>query len=152
MPTKATILRILMIAAVAALAVGATDARFFRGALDDLVAARAASGLPCLRKDFLIDPYQVDEARAFGADAVLLMANLLDRDEMLRFYDLTCGLGMDALFECHTREQMEQVPANAKIYGINSRTFAATSGTYDSARTHRASGATETSSSGARFA
>src|SRR2546422_11035888 len=72
--------------------------------------------------------------------SILLMANLLDADPMSRLYELTRQLGMEALFECHTRGQIEHVPANAKIYGINSRTFATTSESYDAARTHRASG------------
>ena len=94
-----------------------------------------------LRKDFIFDEYQVLEARAFGADAILLMANLLAADEMERLYAVTRELGMDALFECHDREQIAQVPAGAVIYGINSRTFAVGSGQYAEALERRAAGA-----------
>jgi len=69
----------------------------------------------------------VYEARAFGADAILLMANLLEPAEMKLLYTPAKELGMDVLFECHTREQIDQLPEGAEIYGINSRTF--TSGT-----------------------
>ena len=85
---------------------------------------------PVLRKDFIFDDYQVCEARAYGADAILLMANLLEPDEMKRLYALARELKMDALFECHTKEQIEQLPAGAEIYGINSRTFASGTARY----------------------
>lgn len=78
---------------------------------------------PVLRKDFIFEEYQVYEARAFGADAILLMANLLENDEMTRLYAVAKELQMDALFECHSREQIEQLPPGAEIYGVNSRTF-----------------------------
>ncbi len=95
---------------------------------------------PVLRKDFIFDDYQVYEARAFGADAILLMANLLEADELRRLYALARELGMEALFECHTREQIESVPAGAQIYGINSRTFSVSSADYAEARRQRAAG------------
>jgi indole-3-glycerol phosphate synthase len=79
---------------------------------------------PVLRKDFIFDEYQVYEARAFAADAILLMANLLEPEEMKPLYALAKELGMDVLFECHTKEQIGQLPVGAEIYGINSRTFA----------------------------
>lgn len=85
---------------------------------------------PVLRKDFIFDEYQVYEARAFGADAVLLMANLLEPGEMKPLSACAKELGMDVLFECHTKEQIEQLPAGAEIYGINSRTFASGTARY----------------------
>ena len=85
---------------------------------------------PVLRKDFIFDEYQVYEARAFGADAILLMANLLEAEELKRLHGLAKELNMDALFECHTKEQIEQLPAGAEIYGINSRTFASGTARY----------------------
>ena len=85
---------------------------------------------PVLRKDFIFDEYQVYEARAYGADAILLMANLLEPDEMKRLYGVAKELNMDALFECHTKEQIEQLPQGAEIYGINSRTFASGTARY----------------------
>src|SRR5262249_21898593 len=71
---------------------------------------------------------------------ILLMANLLEADEMRRLYDLAGQLKLEALFECHTREQIRSVPPRAIIYGINSRSFAASGDTYAAARQHRQSG------------
>ena len=117
-----------------------TNASHFGMCMDKLRVVSAATTKPVLRKDFIFDEYQVLEARAFGADAILLMANLLDADEMKRLYAVCRELGMDALFECHDREQISQVPASAGIYGINSRTFAVGSGQYAAARAARDSG------------
>ena len=100
-----------------------TNASYFGMSMERLSAVKLATTKPVLRMDFIFDAYQVYEARAFGADAILLMANLLEADEMKRLYAVARDLGMDALFECHTREQIAQVPAEARIYGINSRTF-----------------------------
>jgi indole-3-glycerol phosphate synthase len=119
-----------------------TNASHFGMGMERLQQIRAGSTKPVLRKDFIFDEYQVLEARAFGADAILLMANLLEADELKRLYAATRKLGMEALFECHDREQIAQVPAGAEIYGINSRTFAVGSGQYAEARAARASGAT----------
>ena len=118
-----------------------TNASHFGMSMERLQAVRGQSTKPVLRKDFIFDEYQVLEARAFGADAILLMANLLDADEMKRLYAICRELGMDALFECHDREQIGQVPPGAVIYGINSRTFAVGSGQYAAARAARYSGA-----------
>lgn len=117
-----------------------TNASHFGMRMQHLEGVRAATTKPVLRKDFIFDEYQVLEARAFGADAILLMANLLDADEMERLYAVTHELGMEALFECHDRDQIAQVPAGAVIYGINSRTFAVGSGQYAAARAARDSG------------
>lgn len=100
-----------------------TNATHFGMSIQHLLEVKRATTKPILRKDFIFDEYQVYEARAFGADALLLMANLLEADEMKRLYVLTRELEMDALFECHTLEQIEQVPPDAVVYGINSRTF-----------------------------
>ncbi len=118
-----------------------TNASHFGMSVERMLAVRQHSTKPVLRKDFIFDEYQVYEARAFGADAILLMANLLEADEMKRLYAVTRELGMEALFECHDREQIAQVPAGAVIYGINSRTFAVGSGQYAAARAARESGA-----------
>jgi indole-3-glycerol phosphate synthase len=118
-----------------------TNASHFGMSLERLRQIRARSTKPVLRKDFIFAEYQVIEARAFGADAILLMANLLDADEMKRLYAVTGELGMDALFECHDHEQIAQVPPGAVIYGINSRSFAVGSSDYAAARTARAAGA-----------
>ena len=118
-----------------------TNASHFGMSMEKLRAVRAVTTKPILRKDFIFDEYQILEARAFGADAVLLMANLLDADELQKLFTATRALGMDALFECHDREQIAQVPAGAEIYGINSRTFAVGSGQYAEARQQRVAGA-----------
>lgn len=99
-----------------------TDARFFKGSLDDLSRARREVGLPLLRKDFLIDPYQVHEARASGADAVLLVVRILEEG---RFGDLlaeTADAGMEALVEVHDERDLDRALARgARLLGINNR-------------------------------
>lgn len=100
-----------------------TNNSHFGMSMDRLREVKTRGTKPVLRKDFIFDEYQVFEARACGADAILLMANLLESDELKRLYALAKDLNMEALFECHTKEQIEQLPAGAEIYGINSRTF-----------------------------
>ena len=107
-----------------------TNQTHFGMSMERLKQVKAVTTKPVLRKDFIFEDYQVYEARAFGADAILLMANLLEAPEMNRLYQLARELGMNALFECHNREQIEQVPADAEIYGINSRTFDSSSARY----------------------
>ena len=102
-----------------------TNSTHFGMGIQELKRIRQLVPQPVLRKDFLIEEYQVYEARAFGADAVLLMANVLDRDNMRRLFTLARELGMDVLFEAHTKEEIESVPEGAEIYGINSRKFKA---------------------------
>jgi len=96
--------------------------------MERLARARAQVTKPVLRKDFLVDEYQVREARAFGADAILLMANVLDAARLKGFYDLARELGMEALFEVHTEEEIGTLPADARVVGINSRKFKSQSG------------------------
>jgi indole-3-glycerol phosphate synthase len=100
-----------------------TNASHFGMNMERLRQVKLATTKPVLRKDFIFDEYQVYEARAFGADAILLMANLLEPEELQRLFALARDLQMEALFECHNREQIEQIPRGAVIYGINSRTF-----------------------------
>jgi indole-3-glycerol phosphate synthase len=78
---------------------------------------------PVLRKDFIIDEYQVYQARAYGADAILLMANILDSNEMKKLSHLAFELGMEVLFETHRVSELEEIPEGAKIIGINCRNF-----------------------------
>lgn len=84
---------------------------------------KLATGKPVLRKDFITDEYEVYQARAHGADAILLMVNVLEREELARLHGTAREIGMDVLFETHTQEEIEQVPKNARIYGINCRSF-----------------------------
>ena len=99
-----------------------TDARFFKGADDHLVRVRAAVDLPLLRKDFTLDPYQVYEARAIGADAVLLIAAILDPSALADLASLAADLGMAALVETHTESEVEMALAiRAALVGINNR-------------------------------
>ena len=99
-----------------------TEERRFGGTLADLDAVRARVDVPVLRKDFVVDPYQVTEARAHGADLVLLIVAALD-DALLRdLHDQITGLGMQALVETHTEEEVERALAlGADIVGVNAR-------------------------------
>ena len=76
-----------------------------------------------MRKDFIIDPYQVYAARAAGADAVLLMANVLSADRLGELHSLALELGMETLFEVHEEREIDALPAGARVVGINSRKF-----------------------------
>lgn len=99
-----------------------TDREFFQGSLDDLVRARAASGLPVLRKDFTIDEFHVVEAAAHQADAILLIAAILTTDQMRRFRELAESYGMAALVEVHKEDELHSaVDSGARIVGVNNR-------------------------------
>jgi indole-3-glycerol phosphate synthase len=99
-----------------------TDGPSFGGSLADLERARAASDLPVLRKDFIVDRYQLLEARAAGADAVLLIAAALGDRELLELAAAARQLGLDALVEVHDREEMERARRlDVELIGINNR-------------------------------
>src|SRR5579862_38441 len=99
-----------------------TDREFFRGSLADLEAARAAVPVPILRKDFTIDEIHVIEAAAHGADAILLIAALLDESTMRRFRELAAQFGMAALVEVHDAVELDAALASgARIVGVNNR-------------------------------
>jgi indole-3-glycerol phosphate synthase len=99
-----------------------TDRPYFQGSLEDLRRVRAAIGLPVLRKDFVIEPYQVLEARAAGADAVLLIAECLDGDLLEQLYAAIIDLGMTPLVELHEPDQLDRVlQLGAKLVGVNNR-------------------------------
>jgi indole-3-glycerol phosphate synthase len=99
-----------------------TEEDHFGGSLDDLRKARAASSLPILRKDFTLDPYQLYEARAAGADAVLLVVGSLHPDDLAHLYDEALSLDLDALVEIHNEEELAvALELDADIIGINNR-------------------------------
>jgi len=99
-----------------------TDEPHFGGRLEDLRAAREASGLPVLRKDFVIDPVQIVEARGAGADAVLLIVRALSASRLSELLDAARELGMDALVEVHDGPELETaVNAGARTIGVNAR-------------------------------
>ncbi|HSW31104.1 MAG TPA: indole-3-glycerol phosphate synthase TrpC [Longimicrobiales bacterium] len=102
-----------------------TDQRYFGGSLDDLVAARAATAVPVLRKDFTLDPLHVLEARAAGADAVLLIVRILGDDVLRSLQALARELGMAALVEAHDAAEVDRaLGAGATLLGINNRDLA----------------------------
>lgn len=99
-----------------------TDEHYFQGSVQDLKDARAATRLPVLRKDFLISAYQIYEASAMGADAVLLIVRILSKDQLKGYLSLAAELSMDALVEVHSEEDLEVAClAGARIVGINNR-------------------------------
>lgn len=99
-----------------------TDERFFQGHDGYLQSARDASGLPALRKDFIVDPWQVPESRALGADCVLLIAAALSDAELADCHALAIELGMDALVEVHDRAELDRaLSLDAALIGINNR-------------------------------
>lgn len=101
-----------------------TDHDFFQGSEAYLEDARAACGLPVLRKDFIIDPYQVYEARVMGADCVLLIVSALDDARLHELLMLTHELGMNALIEVHDGEELDRALAlDARLIGINNRSL-----------------------------
>ncbi len=99
-----------------------TDSSFFKGSLDDLKKARAACSIPVLRKEFIIDSYQVVEAAAAGADAILLIARILTKEKLAELYALCRDLKMDALVEIHTPQDAAMVAdSGVRLVGINNR-------------------------------
>ena len=99
-----------------------TEEDHFHGCVDDFKEIRRQTELPMIRKDFMIDEYQFYEAKAIGADAILLIAAILDDVQMRDFYALAYELGMDALVETHDEAELERaLKLDAKIIGVNNR-------------------------------
>ncbi|MBJ8343137.1 indole-3-glycerol phosphate synthase TrpC [Antrihabitans sp. YC2-6] len=99
-----------------------TEGRRFGGSLDDLDAVRRAVSIPVLRKDFIVGPYQIHEARAHGADVILLIVAALEQRALASLLDRTESLGMTALVEVHTEEEADRaLEAGATVIGVNAR-------------------------------
>lgn len=99
-----------------------TENKYFQGKLEYLGEIRKAVGIPLLRKDFIIDPYQIHEARAAGADAILLIAACLERKQIEDFINMANELGLDALVESHAYKELDKaLLAGATLVGINNR-------------------------------
>ncbi len=100
-----------------------TDEYFFGGNDQDLLRARQALDIPILRKEFIIDEYQVHEAKALGADLILLIAACLSKEEVIRFSTVARSLGLEVLLELHDEDELEHVCDTVDLVGINNRSL-----------------------------
>jgi indole-3-glycerol phosphate synthase len=98
-----------------------TDRPFFGGSPIDVIAARELNSIPILRKDFIVDEYQIIEAKAMGADVILLIAAALEEDEIKKLARCAKSLGLEILFEVHTRQELDMVIDEVDMVGINNR-------------------------------
>ena len=99
-----------------------TDQKYFGGSLEDLTAARAVCQLPLLRKEFIIDPYQLIEAKAHGADVILLIAAVLDRTQIKQLSETAQSLDLEVLLEVHNREELDKaIMPSLDMLGVNNR-------------------------------
>jgi len=98
-----------------------TDEQFFGGSDNDLKKARKLNYCPILRKDFIIDEYQIIEARSIGADAILLIASVLSKEEIIRFSNLAKKLSLEVLLEVHNEKELEKIPNEEVLIGVNNR-------------------------------
>jgi indole-3-glycerol phosphate synthase len=99
-----------------------TDMKYFGGSLEDLLTARASCELPLLRKEFIIDPYQITEAKAYGADVILLIATVLSRKEVEHYSILAQELGMEVLLEVNNQEELyKSIMPSLNMVGVNNR-------------------------------
>ena len=99
-----------------------TDAKYFGGSLDDLLTARASCNLPLLRKEFIIDEYQILEAKAYVADVILLIAAILTKEEIKTFSRLAKSLNLDVLLEVHNEEELQKsMMPSLDMLGVNNR-------------------------------
>ena len=99
-----------------------TDGKYFGGSLDDLLVARASCDLPILRKEFIIDTYQIVEAKAYGADVILLIAAILTKEEIKQFSELAKSLYLDVLLEVHNLDELQKsIMPTIDMLGVNNR-------------------------------
>ena len=99
-----------------------TDMKYFGGSLEDLLNSRASCEIPLLRKEFIIDTYQIVEAKAYGADVILLIAAILSRDEIQAFSRLAQSLGMEVLLEIHNEDELQKsIMPSLNMIGVNNR-------------------------------
>jgi indole-3-glycerol phosphate synthase len=99
-----------------------TDTKYFGGSLDDLILARASCNMPLLRKEFIIDSYQILEAKAYGADVILLIAAILSRGEIKQFSEFAKSLHLDVLLEVHNQEELQKsIMPSLDMLGVNNR-------------------------------
>ena len=99
-----------------------TDMQYFGGSLEDLLLARASVQIPLLRKEFIVDEYQLLEAKAFGADAILLIAAVLTREEIKQLSEFAQSLALEVLLEVHNREELEKsIMPSLDLIGVNNR-------------------------------
>lgn len=99
-----------------------TDSKYFGGSLDDLIVARASCKLPILRKEFIIDEYQIIEAKAYGADVILLIAAILTKNEIKQFSELAKQLGLEVLLEVHNEDELHKsIMPSLDMLGVNNR-------------------------------
>ena len=100
-----------------------TDELYFGGSLDLMEKVKRRTSKPILRKDFIIDEYQIYQSRAYGADAILLISYILSKEKLSKFIKVTKKLGMDCLIELHSKEDLKKIPKKTEIYGINNRSL-----------------------------
>jgi len=99
-----------------------TDGKYFGGSLDDLIVARASCNLPLLRKEFIVDEYQIIEAKSYGADAILLIAAILTQEEIKQFSQLAKSLNLDVLLEVHNEDELQKsIMPSLDMIGVNNR-------------------------------
>lgn len=101
-----------------------TDEKYFGGDIKLLSKVRSQTTKPILRKDFIIDEYQIYEARAYRADMLLLIAAILSRKKLKKFFEIAGDIGLPCLIESHSIEDLKKIPDEAEIYGINTRDLA----------------------------
>ena len=99
-----------------------TEEKYFSGSIDYINKIKQTCTLPILRKDFIVDEYQIYESCHYGADAILLIADILSVEQIIKFRDIASSLNMDSLVEAHTEEDLEKIiKADAELIGINNR-------------------------------